>query len=341
MWRKTSRDLGLGTLAYLLLSTACGGDDSGTDDVQPPSQPDEKAPDASDGPGMDQQPIEYAVCDPGINVGGFRIDLAADNPVAKQFSSVSGKVENGVVPLNVPLMEDSAGDCQLLKSPSFSCDPSCSANETCGPDGCVPYPEGQDVGTVSIMGLKVPLEMTPSASSKSYSNPASAMLPHPATDVGANIVLSASGGTYEFEIRGVGIAPIKVAEEPIRVAANQPVVVSWDAAAAGAPSRVVLNLNIDNHGSTAARIRCETADDGEAEIPASLVDALLEKGFSGYPTLAIRRQFSSTASIAPGCIELLVVSELVSDVQIDGLTSCGDNADCEAGQTCQEDLTCK
>jgi hypothetical protein len=49
---------------------------------------------------------------------------------------------------------------------------------------------------------------------------------------------------------------------------------------------------------------------------------------------------SATTRIAAGAVEFKVVSETEQGVQIEGLISCSDNADCPMGKICQPDLTC-
>jgi hypothetical protein len=66
-----------------------------------------------------------------------------------------------------------------------------------------------------------------------------------------------------------------------------------------------------------------------------LVDALLARGQSGFPTLTATRRTASSTSIEPGCVELLVSSEVTSDVSLDNFTSCSNASDCAPGQSCR------
>jgi hypothetical protein len=101
-----------------------------------------------------------------------------------------------------------------------------------------------------------------------------------------------------------------------------------------------VELNIARHGGTPGWIECLVEDTGEVQIPSELINALLARGFSGYPALIItRHQVDSTATEA-GCVELRVESSAALDVAIPGLISCSDNGDCPEPLTCQGDLRC-
>jgi hypothetical protein len=101
-----------------------------------------------------------------------------------------------------------------------------------------------------------------------------------------------------------------------------------------------LNLNINHHGSTSNWLECDVEDVGSAEIPVALVDALLDRGQSGFPTLTVTRRSVSSTSIEAGCVELLVSSEIISDVALDDFQSCGGRDDCAPGQACGPEFFC-
>jgi hypothetical protein len=225
-------------------------------------------------------------------------------------------------------------------SPRFECDAACTALQTCGPDGCVDFPEQHSVGDVTISGLAVPMVMSPTGRN-SYSNPTSAMLPHPGFEPGATLVLSAAGDEYSgFELSGWGVSPLSVPAALPEVRRDQPTEIRWTAPESAGVARVYLALNIDNHGSSAARIECLTDDDGELDIDASLTSQLLDRGLSGFPSLTLHRRTVDQTTIEPGCVEFVVGSELVIDVEVEGLTTCSTNDDCPSDQACQPNLSC-
>jgi hypothetical protein len=288
-----------------------------------------------DASGQGLTPLGYQPCGVDERVGGFRIDLAAT------FTGVQGAVADGIVPVNVPVVEQAVGECVLYRPRRLFCDPPCGAVATCAEDGaCIPYPVNHSVGSVTVTGLAVPLAMEPLAPAHVYTNPEP--LPHPGFATGAALALAAAGGDFEpFALRGVGVEAIEPVVTEVAMTPDQPVFVAWAPPAdANASTRVVLDLNIALHGGTPGRIECTVADSGELAIPADLATSLLASGASGFPTLILTRQTADSAHIGPGCVDLRVLAEVSLPVSVPGLVSCTEDEDCPSGQTCQADLTC-
>lgn len=305
-----------------LLAAGCGGD---------PSAP------AADPGADDGTPLGYQPCPTGQRVGSFIIDLT------DEYTSVGGKVFDAVAPRDMPVQVSSLGDCTLFTTPVMQCNPGCDAStQVCGPDNqCLPQPEARDLGKVTVRGLLVPLELEPNRVTKAYTNPASAQLPQPGFEPGARLRLSTSGGDYApLALRGWGVSLLQGVTNPIPVQAKQDVPVRWQPPDDPGPARVHLNLNINHHGSSTNWIECDVPDTGAASVPAGLVDALLARGQSGFPTLTVTRRSASSTQIEPGCVELLVSSESVSDVELDNFQSCSRAADCAAGQSCGPEFYC-
>jgi hypothetical protein len=314
----SERHIGRCCLA-LLLATACAAEDPG-------------APEGSSaGGGADALSLPYAPCPSETGVGEFSIELGPD------FTSAQGKVLDGVMPNLIPtaLLRDS--ECQLLSLPTHLCDPGCPvATQTCGADNhCIDLPAPRSVGTVSLSGLVVPVEMTPNAITGSY-RPKNARLPHPAYAPGASLGLYASGGDYAaFELQGWGVSELELLTSPVHVDPGQPTRLAWKAPERVGPARVQVSLHLDNHGSSNASIECDFADDGVAEIPAALVDALFDAGHSGYPTITLTRRTATSTGMVLGCVQLLVASSVSAGVSVSGLSSCNDSSMCPSGQTCR------
>ena len=281
---------------------------------------------------IDASELPYEPCAAEQRVGEFTIQLA------ERYTSVDGQVYDGVVPKDVPTLLAAEGECRLLSSPAPQCNPAClPSSEVCGADNsCRPRPVARDLGTVTVRGLLAPVQMRANDVTKGYSNPAAPRLPHPGFEPGADLRLSSSGGEYApIQLRGWGVTLLEGVNNPVQVRAGQPVVVTWQAPETAGPARVHLNLNINHHGSNSEWIECDALDEGRAEIPAGLVDELLARGQTGFPTLTATRRTVSSIVIEPGCVELLVSSEVTSDVSLDNLTSCSNAADCAPGQSCR------
>jgi hypothetical protein len=275
--------------------------------------------------------LPYEPCPVESGVGEFLIELGPD------YTSVEGQVFDGVVPGFVPTLLMSEGVCRLVTLPTLLCDPACPAStQTCGNDNqCLPVPVAHDVGSVSVTGLARAVDMSAAARTGSYRPPPPA-LPHPGFEPGADLRLSASGGDYEpFALRGWGVSALEVASEPIVVTEGQPLALRWTAPADPGPARLAARLNVNNHGSSTTAIECDFPDTGSAEVPAALVDGLIALGASGFPTLTLGRRTATSTSIAPGCVQLLVRSEVTLDASLAGLVSCDSDAECPDGQTCK------
>jgi len=322
------------SLALGVALTACGSDSS-DDGVAPGGSGGAggTAASAAGGGGVAASELPYQPCPAESDVGGFNIELGDG------FTSVDGRVFDGVTPSLVPETVASAGDCRLVTLPNLLCDPACPAStETCGADNqCRPLPVAHSVGTVSVSGLARDVELTANANTGSY-RPAPPALPHPGFAPGADLRLSASGGDYAaFELRGWGIEPFQFTGDTLAVGGGVPADLSWAPPAQAGPARVRAVLNINNHGSSNTAIECDFPDTGSAQIPASLIDALIARGASGFPTLGITRRTATSASIEPGCVQLVVTTDIQYsiDVALAGLTSCNDDSMCPDGQTCK------
>jgi hypothetical protein len=250
---------------------------------------------------------EYRPCPLGTRVGEFQVQLG------QTFTAVSGSVASGVVPVDVRDLVEARGECRLLRKRNLRCDPVCPQGMTCGEGGaCLRYPENQGLGRVTVGGLARAVTMTPSAL-ETYSE---TRLPHPGFAPGADIGLRTEGGALApFALRGWGVAALESPGEPLLLEPGKPLAVSWAAGPPG-PARVVLALDIDQHGITPVLLECTLADAGAATVPAELVDALFKAGTSGFPRLTLARQTADSATLAPGCVQLLVVAEVERAIKV-------------------------
>lgn len=279
--------------------------------------------------------LEYSPCALGTAIGVFRIQLE------EEFTGVSGTVRSGVVPGDVPELVMESAECRLLTDRNLFCDPPCGASKTCDTDGeCIDYPTSQDVGTVTIDGLKIPLSIMPSATGF-YTNPAQPPLPHPGFDAGAAIALSAEGGVLEpFDLRGQGVSTIALENAPLSVSSGQGLTVEWSAGTVAEAQRVFLRLEFNRHGGTPTWIECDAPDTGSYTIPEPLVSELLELEVSGWPMLTATRRTVDSAELAAGCVELQVTASVADFVEVEGVVSCDDAHPCPNDEVCQVNLTC-
>ena len=191
---------------------------------------------------------------------------------------------DGVNPQMIPETVDGGEECKFQRPRALFRDPPCALPEVCGDEGtCVPAPINQDVGTVEVIGFKVPLSME-SNGNNSYLNPPG--LPHPEFETGASIRLKASGDTYpSFSLQGWGIEPFETMIDKPVVEENKPLEISWKPPLEELPTRIRINLNVNNHGTSSGWINCVVPDTGSFAIPAELISKLVDNGVPGFPSI--------------------------------------------------------
>jgi hypothetical protein len=287
-------------------------------------------------------------------VGHFDVKLIAATPATavskatEGSTTVGGKVYDG--PLRDAVIWDQAAEedgCKLFMPRVPFCDPACGSGAVCVDDGkCEDSPKPHGVGTLHVEGLrttagKSAFDIEPI--NGSYTNGASDALPFPAFDEGDRLSVGADGADYAaFELKLRGIAPLVLAGEgAYALASDEPLALAWTPPGAGSEAHIHVDLDISHHGGSKGRIECDVDDDGEHEIPASLIAQLIDLGVAGYPTIFVRRIAATTAPIEPGLVELEVSMSVERALEIPGLSSCTDDEGCPDGETCQPDLTCQ
>ncbi len=271
-------------------------------------------------------------CPLDTHYGGFVVEAYED------YAIVDGTVTNGVVPVTVLENVATEGDCTLLKRNNPYCEPTCESSEACDFDGnCIEYPVAQDLGTVTIAGTKPAAVMTATSPGYRYFKTEMRL---PPWAPGKLIELTTTGATVEpFTLHGVGPDLLEPTSTTWTVVSGTDLLVSWDAPTTEVRTEVRLSLNIDQHGQTPITLVCHFDDDGEATVPASVIDAVMGAGVTGFPNASLRRQTADSTTLSGGsttggCVDLLVAHELAMDVEVEGHTPCTSNADCPPGHPC-------
>jgi hypothetical protein len=263
------------------------------------------------GNATDAGPVELAgPCPLDQRLGSFEIAHR------ELYSAVTGAVADSVNPTTIlqPVLDE--GDCVLLRKVNPFCDPPCVAGEICSTAGtCIDAPRQKSVGTVVIDGLLIDVAMEPNAVN-GYQDTS---VPHPPFAPGAAITLTAAGGELQsFTLHGIGIEPIATPATVWTMTAGQPLDIAWTA---GAGEReIYVTFNVDQHGNSPVTMHCGLPDTGSATIPASLVDALLQYGVSGFASVNLSRRTTDKANIADGCVDLEVFSHMQPQLQVAGHT---------------------
>ena len=307
-------------LAGGLLLAGCPGDDD--DDAS--SGDDDVTADDDDTTGDDDidVPELRGPCELAGKVGYFHVAHELD------YSSVSGEVSDGTVPVTVLEQVASEGPCRLMRRNNPFCDPPCEPGTTCDFDGsCIPYPMPYSVGTVTVEGLAAAVSMD-------YPAYFDTSLPHPPFADGAGVRLTAAGDEYAgFTLYGVGVAPIATDDEVWIVREGEALDVSW-VPADTAKVQVQLRFNIDQHGNSPVELLCDLDDTGSHAVPSVLVEQLLVYGVSGFASGNLTRRSVDSVDAEFGCVEFVVFSHLQGNLQVEGHIPCDDPDDCPEGMEC-------
>ena len=255
-----------------------------------------------------------------------RFELAHWDGPDEGFATVTGAVLDGVIPITVLEEVASEAGCTLWRKNNPFCEELCQPDEACNHDGeCEPYPMAQDLGPVQVDGLAVPLTLT----ADGFGNYWDTSVGYPMFEPGAHITLTAAD---RFELRGLGVERIEVAEPNWLLEPGVDMPVSWTVPTV--PGRVAITFNIDQHGTSPLTMICELPDTGSASIPAALLGPMVDNGVSGYPSAWIRRRTADRVAISDGCTDLLVYSHRAVDMAVEGYTPCNGDLDCPDGQHC-------
>lgn len=309
----------------LLLLAACPAPDQDSD-TDPDSDSDSDTVPPLDPPEGDAATVELAGdCELDERFGAFTISDY------ETYTIVDGAVANAVVPVTITPEISAQGDCRLLVRDNPFCEGGCAQDETCDFDGeCLPYPEAQDLGQITVAGLVVDVRMTPVQPGFRYFNTS---LPHPAFSPGDLLQLRAGGGEFgAFDLHGIGVEPLVVPAEDWVITEGEDMLVSWTAAEGRAT--VQLAMRIDQHGSSPATVFCEFDDDGSGTIPAQIVDDLIGAGVTGFPNGSLTRRTVDNARAGGGCVDLITQSRRSPNVRVAGFTPCNRQEDCPDGLTC-------
>ena len=269
----------------------------------------------------------HGACALPVRLGGFVVEQL------ELFSIVDGKVTNGVDPVTVANEVLAAGDCKLLKKEYPVCDPLCEPGTTCDYDGsCIPYPEQQDLGTVTIDGLLKAVVMEPQPPGASYYD---TDLPQPPFEPGALIRLTSTDGfAGEMEMYGVAPQPLALIDSKWTVKKSEALTIAWTPPEGEVRTTVGMRLNIDQHGNSPVTLVCELPDTGTAEIAADLITELLSYGVSGFPNATLTRHTADSMEIPTGCIDFLVGFPAEPSVTVADHYPCSPVLECPDGMTC-------
>ncbi|HKP57587.1 MAG TPA: hypothetical protein VJV78_12740 [Polyangiales bacterium] len=275
--------------------------------------------------------------------GNLNVTFVAAIPetMSAARTAILGKFNDGPTPsVDVWSVAQEAVGCKLYVPEHVTCIPACGTTAACtADDTCTPYPKGITVGTVTLSGIGAqPIAMEPI--SNNYQPKGS--VPYPPCTEGGEVKLSAagSGDFAAFEITAKCITALEF-DGMYTLNKGQPLALRWVVPGMPALARIGVKVDISHHGGTKGKIECDVADNGMLDIPAKMIDGLLELGYAGFPTVTLTRKVSAAGSGDAKNASLIVAAPVELPLQIPGLKSCSEDTDCPMGQTCQTDRACK
>ena len=272
---------------------------------------------AQDGPGevvVDLDPCGFA--DPPAALVDVSVSYDIYHPGA--FARIEGTVRDGPLPVQHEVVMEEGG-CRYLKASLGDCSPACGAGEFCTIDDvCVPYPIGVSGGTLTVLGLGDPIEITAEDWNPGmYVGPAG--LPVDLFDSSDAVGAALSGGDFPAVTLGAkGVDPVEpdLVETGFEMVDGQDAEITWTPGAdPEACVRAVLNGFNATHGAPLDDIiECEGTDTGSLAIPQALVEEFphgetpeVTEGYD-WPHSELSRYARSSEDVAAGPARLVVRS---------------------------------
>jgi len=271
-------------------------------------------------------------CGYDTSVGGFKFAMNG----AEGFSGFQGRVFSGPGALGFFETRMQAEGCRVLVKSNPFCATPCTGEQQCSVDGkCVAIPRQQDVGTVRVAGLATDLMVNPGMSN--FYNYAGD-LPFPLAAAGTTLSLSVQGAGaitgFALSVRGIALLE-GTSSDPIPAGSTRGLDLVWTAPGdMAAASRMRIFVNVDNHGSSSARVECDVSDSGKFKVPQSVMGRLLALGATGFPTVTLMRSSASATRMEVGCVDFSVESSRTQLLNVDGVLSCHEDMECPEGQPC-------
>jgi hypothetical protein len=189
------------------------------------------------------------------------------------------------------------------------------------------------MGPVVFRGLAEPVTLTALQPGSTYFY---TRLPHPGFEVGRVVQLTNTPGYLgPLALYGVGVAPIQAGDAAWSLSQGVPMRVRWTPPPADARSRVLIEMNVDQHGLTPITLVCDVPDTGEAVLPQGATDALIAAGVTGFPSGRLTRRTVDSFTEAERCVDFTVTSVRAVPVEVAGHVPCTRDDDCPPPQTCE------
>ncbi len=223
--------------------------------------------------------------------------------------SVAANLQAAPLPTTQVIVEE-AGDCKLLVGDPmmpWNCDKECAwGEEVCINNECLPHPTLPPSGDIVIRRLDEEGTHTPAP--MGYYDSAWGLSPT-LFEPGKPVTATSTGGdTPAFALTAYGVEPLVASPDAWDFVPGEDYTVTWTAGSGKA--RIQLLLQTGWHGSpNLTTIWCETDDDGEITVPASLTEDFPIPSCGECEGSYISRFTRDLVDFGNGPIELFVASQ--------------------------------
>lgn len=271
-------------------------------------------------------------CGYDTSVGGFRFTMNGGDG----FSGFQGSVFSGPGALGDFETRMQAEGCRVLVKSNPFCAAPCSNEQQCSVGGkCVSIHRQVGVGTVTVSGIATVITVNPGMSNF-YTFAGDLPFPLAAAGTPLSLSVQGAGAIKGFSLSTTSIALLEgTSDVPIPAGCTRGLELIWNAPMDAAnASRMRIFVNVDNHGSSSARVECDVLDSGKFMVPQALMGRLLALGATGFPTVTLTRYSAAAARTDAGCVDFRVESSRTQSLIVDGVISCHEDAECPDGQQC-------
>jgi len=312
----------LSVLLLCLSTVACGpssdrpSDTAGGTDLGIELPADQTGPDGGDAAATDQHdPPDVTlpsgpVPNPTEWIGHIEIVEIVFENAGDNYARVSADLRAGPFPTTQePVL--TSGDCVLLQGEpmvGWLCDEECPWGASACIDGkCVPYPDKQSTGPVTIDGLTEPVTLSVDNSDDYVTG---GKLPDNLFEPGSEIRVTSPGADMPaLDLLAFGVEELVTDMGSGAIVPGEEMVVTWEPGT-DPRARIQVLLETGWHGSPSlTTIWCETEDDGELVVAAELTELFPIPSCGECESSSISRFTRDLVDFGNGPVELLVASQ--------------------------------
>ena len=188
----------------------------------------------------------FVPCAPHTQVGTFYLAIEATSATAG-YTGFVGSISDGVYaePYQTVII---SGACTLLAdAPSPTCMPACSSQSCLPPGQCAPPPLTHSVGNIKITGLANAFVLAPFDGGSIIYNSEPGSEPFPPRPARPSPCARAAETSRRSRWRGSASRPLLPPADPLPVARDQALALTWESQGSPAQMRVAADIDLGNN----------------------------------------------------------------------------------------------